>query len=79
MIDENKVGLKEKTEDTRYIKKIHKNKTQSTGSAGVRAKDMIPNFAIIGNCRLGNWQGRHSLEGPERGEIHAHSKHSCFV
>ena len=29
-----------------------------------RAKDLIPNFAIIGNCRLGNGQGRHSLEGP---------------
>ena len=30
---------------------------------GVRAKFLIPNFAIIGNCRLGNGQGHHSLEG----------------
>ena len=34
---------------------------------GVWAKDLIPNFAIIGNCRLGNGQGCHSLEGPGRG------------
>ena len=32
---------------------------------GVRAKNLIPNIAIIGNCRLGNRQGRHSLEGGE--------------
>ena len=31
MIDEDKVGLKEKPEDTRYINKI---KTRSTGCAG---------------------------------------------
>ena len=31
---------------------------------GVWAKDLIPNFSIIGNCRLGNGQGHHSLEGP---------------
>ena len=31
---------------------------------GVWANDLIPNFAIIGNCRLGN--SRYSLEGPER-------------
>ena len=37
---------------------------------GVQAKDLIPNFAI-GNCRLGN--GRHSLEGPGRGEIFTHA------
>ena len=35
---------------------------QNTGSAGVRTNDMIPNFAIIGNCRLGNWQGHHNME-----------------
>ena len=33
----------------------------------VRAKDLMPNFAIIGNYRLGNRQGHHSLEGPGRG------------
>ena len=30
---------------------------------GVWAKDLIPNFAIIGNSRLGKGQGRNSLEG----------------
>ena len=30
----------------------------------MQAEDLIPNFAIIGNCRLGNEQGRHSLERP---------------
>ena len=39
-------------------------------SPEVRTKDLIPNFAIIGNYRLGNGQGRHSLKGPGRGEIH---------
>ena len=34
---------------------------------GVLAKDSIPNYAIIGNCRIGNGHGRHSLEGPGRG------------
>ena len=43
---------------------------QSTGSVGKGL--LIPNFAIIGNCRLGNGQGRHSLEG---GEIHTQTHH----
>ena len=30
----------------------------------MRERDLIPNFNIIENCRLGNWQGRHSMEGP---------------
>ena len=30
--DEDEVGLKEKPEDTRYIKILHRNKTRSTGS-----------------------------------------------
>ena len=37
---------------------------------GVWAKNLILNFAIIGNWRLGNEQGRHSLEGLRRYEIH---------
>ena len=49
MIDEDEVGLKEKPEDTRYIK-IRRE------APGVWAKDLIPNFAIIGNCRLRNGQ-----------------------
>ena len=30
--DDDEVGLKEKPEDTRYIKRLHQNKTRSTGS-----------------------------------------------
>ena len=30
--DEDEIGLKEKPEDARYIKKIYRNKTRSTGS-----------------------------------------------
>ena len=32
--DDDEVGLKEKPEDTRYIKRLHQNKTRSTGSVG---------------------------------------------
>ena len=64
MIDEDEVGVKDKPEDIRYIKTItYKLKP---GTSGVRAKDLIPNFTIIGNSKLGNGQGRHSLE---KGEI----------
>ena len=59
-IDKDEFGLKEKPEDTRYIK-------IRPEAPGVQAKDLISNFAIIGNCRFGNGQGRHSLEGPGRG------------
>ena len=34
---------------------------------GVRAMNLIPNSAVIGNCRLRNRQGHHSMEGPGRG------------
>ena len=65
MIDENEVGLKEKPEETRYTKKDYIKIRPEV--PGVRAKDLIPNLAIIGNSRLGNGQGRHSLEGPGSG------------
>ena len=52
MIDEDEVGLKEKTEDTiDTSKRIHRNEAPS--ASGVWAKDLIPNFAIIRNCTLG--------------------------
>ena len=51
MIDENEVGLKEKPEDTRYIYQKDYIKIR-TEAPGVRANDMIPNFAITGNYRL---------------------------
>ena len=50
MIDKDEVGLKEKPEDTRYIKQINQNKTRSTG---VLANDLIRNFAIIGTADSG--------------------------
>ena len=53
IIDEDEVGWKEKPEDTRYVKMI-------TWSIGVQANDLIPNFAIIGNCWLGKVQVRHT-------------------
>ena len=34
---------------------------------GVWAEDLIPNFAIIGNYRLGDGQGCYFLEGPGMG------------
>ena len=42
MIDKDEVGLKEKPEDTRYIKKLHQNETRSTGRAG--KKELDPNY-----------------------------------
>ena len=38
---------------------------------------MIPNFAIIGNCRLGNGQSRHSLEDPGSG-VRSISKRTTY-
>ena len=34
MINDDEVGLKEKPEDTIYIKKLYQNETRSTGSMG---------------------------------------------
>ena len=50
-IDEDKIVLKEKPEDVRSIK-------IRPEAPGLRAKDLIPNLAIIDH---------HSLEGPGRG------------
>ena len=41
-----------------------------TEAPGLWAKDLVPNFAIIVNCRLGNGQGYHSLRVLGGGEIH---------
>ena len=43
MIDEDEVGFKEKPKDARYIK-------IRPETPGVREKDFIPNFAIIGTA-----------------------------
>ena len=56
MIDD-EVGLKEKPEDTRYIKRLYQNETRSTRSVGKLF------YAIIGNCRLEEWAGSSLLEG----------------
>ena len=38
-------GFKEKPEDTRYIKRLHRNETRNTGSVGkLNIMDSIPNF-----------------------------------
>ena len=52
MIDEDEVGLKEKPEDRyMYIKKDYIKMRPE--APGVRAKDLIPNFAIIGTADSG--------------------------
>ena len=63
MLAEDEVGLKEKPEDSRYMYIKIITSEMRPESPGVWAKDLISNFAIIGNCRLGNGQRRHSLEG----------------
>ena len=45
-------------------KRLHWNETEAPR---VWAKDLNTNFVTIRNCRIGNRQGRHSLEGPGRG------------
>ena len=47
----------QKPEDTRYIKKI--TLKYDPKHREIRGKDLIPNFAIIRNCRLVNGQGCH--------------------
>ena len=64
LIDEDEVGLKEKPEETIHQKDYNKIRPEAVW---MRAQDLIPNFTIIGNCRCGNRQGRHSHEGPGRG------------
>ena len=54
MIGEDEVGLKEKPEDTRYIKKITSKIRPK--APGVRAKDLIPTLPLLelqtrGKCR----------------------------
>ena len=49
----------QKTLDT--SKRLHRNKTRRTGSVG---KGLDPNFAIIGNCRLGESAGASCLKAP---------------
>ena len=49
-IHEDEVGLNEKPEDTRCIE-------IRPEASGVRAKDSIPNIAIIRNCGLWKVQG----------------------
>ena len=55
MIDEDEVGLKEKPDTS---KRLHQNKTRSTGSAG---EGLDPKFAIIGTA------GASGLKAPSRG------------
>ena len=64
-------------------KRLYQNKTRSTG---VRAKDWIPNFAIIGNCRFRNGQGPGRGWNPYPGAppttrllVVGHPSPNCFV
>ena len=61
MIADGDVGLNEKPEDTNYIKNITSN-WDPKHRQFVQTKDLISNFVIIGNCRLGNEQDHHSLK-----------------
>ena len=62
MIDEDEVGLKEKPEDTRYIKNI--TSKQSTGSVG---KGLDSNFTIIQTADSGKSAGVSRLKTPTNG------------
>ena len=53
MIDDDEVRLKENPEDTRFIKKIHRNETRECGQTKHNGLD-AQCYAIIGNRRLGN-------------------------
>ena len=67
-------------------KRLHQNKTEAQG---MRPKDFIPNFAIIGNCRLiTTWRvlGGGEIHTLRRTTYHgtivcrrSQSKYSCFV
>ena len=51
-IIDDEVGFKEKPEDTRYIKRLHRNEIQSTGNVG-KTKDLISNFMpLLGTDRV---------------------------
>ena len=54
MVDEDELGMKERSEDTlETSKRSHRNKTRSTGSA---VKVLYPNVAIIGTVDSGKVQ-----------------------
>ena len=55
MIIDDEVGLKERSEDTRYILILHRNETLSTESVGTLNKiDLIPNYMpVLGTADLG--------------------------
>ena len=59
MIDEDEVGLKEKAEDTRYIKMI-------TSKLGVWAKELDPNITMSGTADSGKCRCV-TPEGTQRG------------
>ena len=64
MIDDDEVGLKVKPEDTRYIKRLQQNETQSTGSVG-KLKIWFPTLFHYWELQTREWAG--SLKGPVRG------------
>ena len=49
-IIDDEVGMKEKPEDTRYIKRLHRNETRECG----KTKDLIPNcMPLLGTADTG--------------------------
>ena len=55
MLDDEDVGLKEKPQDTGYIKRLHPNETQSTGSVGklIIMESIINFIPLLGTADLG--------------------------
>ena len=72
VIDDDEVGLKEKPEDTRYIKIIHQNETQRTTSVGkLNILDLMPTLCPHW-CKLLDWRPLIMLMWPNQW-------HSCCL
>ena len=72
MIDDDEVGLKEKPEDTRNIKRLYQNETWSTGSVGKQnIMDLIPNvMPLLGTTDPGMGRIVTPCQAVEGDEIH---------
>ena len=70
MIDDDEVGLKKRPEHKHITSKLDP-KHREFG----QTKDLIPNFAIIRNCRLGNGQG--GMKSIPRGTTY-HTNVACI-
>ena len=66
MIDDDEVGLKEKSEDTRYMKRLHRNKNRSTGSVG-KLRTRFPTVCHYWKLKTRKWAESSLPEGPWEG------------